>query len=63
MTTEISKDSVGGGPCRVGPDSGNGFFYQHASQDEGEDGVLDLPRREAGRAPRRGRQEGAETRP
>ena len=63
MTREISKDSVGGGSGRIGPGSGDGFLYHHASRGEGEDGRLDLARREAGRAPRRGWQEGAGARP
>jgi hypothetical protein len=63
MTKEISKDSVGGGSGRIGPGSRDGFLYQHALRGEGEDGRLDLAQREAGRAPHRGRQEGAGARP
>lgn len=63
MTAENSKDSVGGGSGRVGPGLGDGFFYQHDSRGEGEDGRLNLAWRQAGCAPRRGRQEGTGARP
>ena len=48
MAAENSKDSVGGGSGRVGPGPGDGFFYQHDTRGEGEDGRLDLALREAG---------------
>ena len=63
MAAEISKDSVGGGSGRVGPGLGDEFFYQRSSRGEEEVGRLNLTWREAGCAPRRGRQEGAGARP
>ena len=38
MAVEVSKDFVGGGPGRVGPGSGDRFFYRHNHPGEGEDG-------------------------
>ncbi len=58
MAVEVSKDFVGGGPGRVGPGSGDRFFYQHNPRGEGENGWLDLARRGGGCAHCRGRQEG-----
>jgi hypothetical protein len=63
MAAEISKDSAGGGSGRVGPGLGDRFFYQRSSRGEEEVGRLNLTWREAGCAPRRGRQEGAGARP
>jgi hypothetical protein len=38
MAVEVSKDFVGGGPGRVGPGSGDRFFYRHNHPGEGENG-------------------------